>query len=91
MKRQPIFYKMMRQVSFNCHYMQPTQIRKELFFKINMPPSFLLWWILPGETSGWNVAAILAKNMWTVSSASYYTALSNSFALPRSPFQCCKT
>ena len=30
MKRQPIFTKLMLQEVFNCHYMQPTQIHKEL-------------------------------------------------------------
>ena len=32
-KRQSIFNKLMLQEIFNCHYMQPTQIRKELFLR----------------------------------------------------------
>ena len=45
MKRQPIFNRLMWQEIFNCHYMQPTQIRTEQF-SISMPPFFLLWWSL---------------------------------------------
>ena len=33
MKRQPIFNKLILQDVFNCHYMQPTQIRIELFLR----------------------------------------------------------
>ena len=33
MKRQPIFNKLTWQEVFNCQYMQPTQIRKELFLQ----------------------------------------------------------
>ena len=47
MKRQPIFNKLILQGVFNCHYMQPTQIRIELFLRSTCRHLFYYGGLLP--------------------------------------------